>query len=569
MKLFELTDRWVPPRLATTPEAVWHARLVGLLSMAGCIWGPVFAYFYFFHAHSVFTGTAVLLAGAGTAAMPWLLHRTGNLSLVVHGLCSILYVIVLIVTVVRSSYPVSALMWSMAIPPLALFLAGRRHALIWTSLVALKYLALGLLTASGLGWTGDMTKAQMLGLDMLGLLGFLILLLSIVLIYEAERHRALSAAQEANRAKSEFLARMSHEIRTPMYGVIGMTRMLDETSLTVKQRDYVDTIRHSGGALLDIINDILDFSKIEAGKLELQKAVFDLREELDSVIALFAGEVKDKGLELDCRIGDEVPRGCHGDAGRLRQILINLIGNAVKFTAEGRVSVRVSASEPEEEPRVRFDVSDTGIGIPAEKLPTIFQAFSQVEESAVRRFDGTGLGLAISQQLTVLMGGEIRVKSHLGQGSTFSFTLPLERATDESTTTEEAAIALARPGARILVAEDNPVNQKVTQLTLQNLGYDTEIATSGIEVLEALARSRFDLVLMDCHMPEMDGYQTTVEIRKHPELAAIPIVAMTANAQASDREKCLEAGMDDYLPKPVGLEELAAVLGRWIGREES
>jgi PAS domain S-box-containing protein len=377
-------------------------------------------------------------------------------------------------------------------------------------------------------------------------------------------------AELANAAKSEFLANMSHEIRTPMNGVIGMASLLETTPLTDEQRRYVSAVRASGESLLGLINDILDFSKIEAGRLELETIDFDLSALLGDFSAMMALRTEQKGLELVCDVAPEVPLGLRGDPARLQQILFNLVGNAVKFTERGEIVVRVGVDrEIEGGVSLLFSVRDTGIGIPVERLGTLFRKFTQVDASTSRRFGGTGLGLAISKQLAELMGGQIGVRSEPGQGSEFFFTARFELRPGAPRAALSMRITgpLAMPDARILLVEDNATNQDVALGLLRKLGLRADLAEDGGRALEALRRERYDLVLMDVQMPGVDGFEATRRFRTFGEGATardVPIVAMTAHAMQGDRERCLAAGMDDYLAKPITGESLRAMLVKWL-----
>jgi len=382
--------------------------------------------------------------------------------------------------------------------------------------------------------------------------------------------RAREAAESANRAKSEFLANMSHEIRTPMNGIIGMTELALDGPLTPAQAECLDMIRSQAASLLTIVNDILDFSKIESRRVDFESMPFTLAHAIDEVIKPLSVRAREKGIALGSAIAPGVPPRLLGDPVRLKQILTNVVGNAVKFTEEGSVSLDVSIARQDDRPMLHLRVVDTGIGIPPEKLRAIFEPFRQVDGSMTRRFGGTGLGLAIASTLAELMGGGITVDSVPGRGSAFDIALPAIAApagmeTESAVSAGIAAAARrAAPGrrARILVAEDNIVNQRVAAALLTKRGHSVTVVNNGREAIDALGREQFDLVLMDVQMPEMDGFEATAAIRalERDTGRRIRIVAMTAHAMTGDRERCLAAGMDDYLSKPIDQRSLYAVV---------
>jgi len=372
------------------------------------------------------------------------------------------------------------------------------------------------------------------------------------------------AAESSSRAKSQFLANMSHEVRTPMNGIIGMSEILLQEPLEAREREYVEIIHRSGQALLGVLNDVLDFSRVEAGQMAIEHTVFDLPLVINDVAKLFEEAARAKDLRLSTELAPDLPRYVTGDSARLRQVLTNLVANAVKFTEQGEIEIMVSV---EGQDRVRFEVRDTGIGIPPELQERIFEAFTQADGSMTRRYSGSGLGLAIVRGLVTLMNGEAGLKSASGRGSSFWFKLPLPVSAEGAAVGDAPPNANKHAGKKILLVEDDAINARIAGVLLANRGIEVTHAANGEKAVAVFRNGRFDMIFMDCQMPVMDGFEATRHIRSAEQARAAkrtPIAALTAHALASHREECLAAGMDDYIAKPIRVPEFDALLARWL-----
>ena len=598
------SDRWIPQKIKDSGvDAVRGAKIILVYAAAMALWAPVFATVYYRHGWP--TGSVVLLAACLLAVgIPLLLWRTGSLAITANYMVLLVFCVVGTLAAFTGGNRGPAAVWNVVIPLVAACTAGRVWGSVWTALVIAEVVVFYAIERLGYQMPCVLNEHQMILGRARALGASLLLVLSLAWVYdwlkckaldlvlERERalHDALDKAEAATRAKNEFLANMSHEIRTPMTAILGFSDVLlgsgNRKTASPEQVEAVRTIKRNGEYLLNIINDILDVSKIEAGKLLTERIASSPCQLVAEVSSLARVRADEKGLPLNITYGGAIPETIQSDPTRLRQILINLIGNAIKFTDRGEVGIEVRLVDAGGSPALQFDVVDTGLGMTEEQASRVFQPFTQADASTTRRFGGTGLGLAISKRLADMLGGDIVLaETRVGVGSRFRLTVatgPLDgvKMIDDPVS---ATVVAGEPratgddrldlsGCRVLLAEDGPDNQRLISFMLKRAGAEVTVEENGQLAVDRALAARdegrpFDIILMDMQMPVMDGYDATRLLRDNSYTG--PIIALTAHAMASDRQKCLNAGCDDYAAKPIRRDELNRTIRRQLQRDEA
>ncbi len=569
---------FVPASLVEDAEARRRSRLLVAICATVLFWGPLYAAL-FQRAGLPGLALAAILCASAIALAPLVLRWSGSLALAGNLLAASLFVVVTSYSLAMGGLLTRGALWHPVFAIAGFAIAGRRSGLFWTSMAVAELIVF--YGMEGAGWMPPpaLPEAAALDIALASDVGLVLVVLTFTLVFESEKNHALDALRAANQqlalardaahaaseTKSRFLANMSHEIRTPMNGVLGMSELLLQRPLEAEDRHRAGTIHRSARALLNLLNDILDLSKLEAGHVVIEEIPADPRQVVGDVVDLLSQTAQEKGLCLVHDLDPALPPIVRMDPLRVRQLLLNLVGNAIKFTEKGEVRVRVRALGPGRDLLfLHFEIQDTGIGIDAAALDTIFDSFTQADPSTTRRYGGTGLGLAICEQLVTQMGGELGVESERGEGATFWFRVPVQVAGEEPAAPQRSLTPLA---GRVLLAEDNLVNRELASAMLEQLALQVVVVEDGVEALAAMDRETFDLVLTDCQMPRLDGYELARRIReleREGPSRRMPVIALTAGATEQERKSCLEAGMDDHLAKPFDLNGLFQSLARWL-----